>query len=351
MKIGILTLYNADYGSFYQAVCLYEQLEKMGHSCELIHILNREKHILKNFIGGIVAHFPFVAKKIARKIAPYNTYLTLKKDLDAYKISKVFFSMKKATEEYDCVVIGADELWSAQNPYVGYIKTYYGHHITCPHISYATSGISLGKPSQKILGQIKNNLTALDFISVRDPETKKWVSELTGKECTQVIDPVLLNPFFVKKRTEKNYILVYGETFSPIAVRQILAFANNIHAKIKSASWKQDWCEFVNISSASDLIRLFSEAKWCMVSTFHGTVFSILHEKNFTSFYTEQRGEKVCRLLEMLHLETRLYAEKGTIPDIKIDYAPVNAILKKERTDSLFYLKHALEQIGGKPDE
>ncbi len=348
MKLGILTLYNADYGSYYQAVCLYNQLEKMGHECEIINILNRERRVAFNFFGSAVARFfPYIARRIANKIAPYNTFLMLRRDLKKYRISKNYFSMKRASKKYDCVVLGADELWSATNPYVKYIRTYYGYHITSPHISYATSGISIGTPNKKIMNNIRKDLNTFSSIGVRDEYTKEWVSKLTNKACNMVIDPTLLNPFFVEKKTinkEEKYILVYGETFSEESVKAIKDFAALVKCRIISVSWKHDWCEFVNAKSAEELQDLFAGATWCMTSTFHGTIFSILNQKNFMAFFTKHRGDKVYELLKSLKLENRLY-KSGAIENKDIDYDAVNNILNDMRKDSLNYLKNALKEI------
>lgn len=347
-KIGILTLYNSDYGSYYQAVSLYDQLEKLGYECEIINILNRERRVIYNLVGAMVSRIlPFIAKRISRRIDVYNTYMILKKSLKNYKVSKVRFSMKKITKEYDCVVLGADELWSAMNPYVQYIRTYYGHHITCPHISYATSGISLGTPDEKIMRKIKQDLNTFDSLGVRDDFTKSWVENLTGKKCTKVIDPTLLNPFFiVKENEEEKYILVYGETFSPEAIKAITNFAAEKGLGIKSVSWKHDWCEFLETDSAEGLEIAFSKACYCMTSTFHGTIFSVLNEKNFVSFDTNHRGKKVKELLKEIGLENRLY-KSGSIMEQTIDYNIVNQRLDILRQDSLEYLRTSLNQIEG----
>jgi len=347
MKIGILTLYNADYGSYYQAVSLYNQLESMGHQVELINILNRERRVVMNLIGAIVAKFcPSIARMIAKKIAPYNTYLILKNSLKNYRISKACFSMKKATSVYDGVVLGADELWSAANPYVKYIRTYYGYHISCPHISYATSGISLGRPGDKILEQIRKDLRSYTSIGVRDEFTKKWVEKFTEKKCTRVIDPTLLNPFFAENKRNRagKYILIYGEFFAPDHVEAILDFAREKRLPIKSVSWKHNWCEAVEVGSTDDFELLFSEAAWVMTSTFHGTAFSIAYNKNFTAFDSRYRGRKLKALLAEFHLRERLFQETG-ITDSDIDYTHINSVLDEKREKSLEYMNNALNLI------
>lgn len=345
MKIGILTLYNADYGSYYQAVSLYDQLEKMGHSCELIHILNRETGIIKNLGGHIVAkYFPFIARKIAKKIAPYNTYLVLEECLKKYRISEITYSMKKISKQYDCIVVGADELWSATNPYVKYIRTYYGYHMECPHISYATSGISLGEPSPEILRQIQSDISGFTALGVRDCYTKEWIYNLTGRESSIVIDPTLLNPFFANESKTGSYMLVYGEHFEEEHIKAITEFAKRKNWTIRCVSWRHSWCEFIEVKTADELMEQFAEAAWCISSTFHGTIFSIVHKKNFTAFDTAHRGKKVKNLLQELELEQCLF-DGQAVHDVYPNYNNVEKILKDKRKYALEYLEKAIKDI------
>lgn len=345
MRIGIITLYNADYGSFFQAASLYDQLEKMGYSCELIHILNREKYIVKNLAGTLIArYFPALAKIIADKINPYRSFMVLSDSLKQFRVSEVKFSMRKISKTYDCVIIGADELWSAQNSYVKYIRTYYGYHIVCPHISYATSGIGLGNPPQKVMEQIVTDLSTFSALGVRDRYTVEWVSTLTQKPCNLVLDPTLLDPYFVRLSRNGDYVLLYGETFEPLQQEAIMSFARKKHWGVRSVSWRQPWCDFVSVESAEELIEQFAGAAWCMVSTYHGTIFSVLQKKKFTAFDTEHRGEKVKDLLRELDLEQCLFREQE-IEDVPIDYEYVDSILEGKRKESLEYLQNAIEKV------
>lgn len=51
MKIGLMTVYYPNYGSYFQAIALKEQLEEMGHDCELINATVRGKYIIKFCLG------------------------------------------------------------------------------------------------------------------------------------------------------------------------------------------------------------------------------------------------------------------------------------------------------------
>ena len=346
MKIGILTLYNADYGSYFQAVSLYRYLEEQGHECWFLNIGSREKYVLKNIAAGFVADYvPFVAKLIRKRIAPYNTFCTLRSELSEYRVTPLSLSMKKTSRSFDCVVLGADELWSVSNPYVRYIPVYCGHHIACPHISYATSGIRVGTPVPSVWEEIVTNLRTFESISVRDLPTQEWVGKIRPVYEHVVLDPTLLNPFFrIPDEKIEPYIAVYGEHFSKEQIDDICAYAKKNEYAVRAVSWNHAWAdEYVQVGSGMELQRVFAAASYCMVSTFHGTAFSIVQHKPFTAFDTEARGEKMKLLLSQFGLEKRLYS--GFIAEEHIDYDMGEEQLAEQRKISEEYLSGALNKI------
>lgn len=40
MKIGLMTVYYPNYGSYFQAIALKEQLEEMGHDAEFYYLFS-----------------------------------------------------------------------------------------------------------------------------------------------------------------------------------------------------------------------------------------------------------------------------------------------------------------------
>lgn len=348
MKVGLITVYHADYGSFFQAYALYDQLKKLGHDVELIH----ESHRFRKSVGNIISFvgykfFPGPFKNLCRKkAAVFNTYCILKNDQKNIRFGRVTLSYKKRYQGYDCIVVGSDELWSATNPKIKYYKDYFGVGMDNSLISYGTSGIYLDedKLPARVRDEIKSGLSRFSSLLVRDQKTLEWAERTTGKECSIVIDPTLLDPFFVQRSDEKPYIAVYGEDFDDEHIEKITAYSRETGMKLVALSWNHSWCdEFFEAESATDLQKAFADAKYCISSTFHGTVFSILAHREFTSFLTERRGTKIKQLLSDLQLNDRIYTDR--IITEKIDFDAVENKLSDLRHKSLELLKQALEKV------
>ena len=351
MKIGIVTVYFADYGSFFHTMSLYNYLESLGHDCELVSYSIRRHYSWKlNSVYYFEKLFPKPFQKMAARFVPaYNTFRILKRDLEGVSISPNYSCIQELEDRYDCIVIGSDELWSATNPTINFVPAYFGLGITKPHFSYATSGITLKDPSPELRRLMKEGFDGFCAISARDRITCSWVEELTDKKCTEVLDPTLLYPYFADEgAADSDYIAVYGEHFSTEQVHAITAFAKLHNKKLRAISWRHEWCdEFATPSCAEEVQREFANSFYCMSSTFHGTIFSILHKRNFTCFTSSLRGLKVKTLLEKLGAEDRLFAG-GEIVDKPVDYAKLYESIAALRVSSESYMASALKAVESK---
>ena len=350
MKIGLLTVYFADFGSYYQAVSLQKYLQSLGHSCELINDDRRairSPRLALGKLGTAVLPKP-ILRQIAKRIDVYRAFLALKEDVDKLPISPSALRFRALTKQYDCIVVGSDELWSATNRNTRFIPEYYGIGVACPVISYATSGITMHDPPDAMLQKIRQGLSSFRAIAVRDPITAEWVGKLLRRDVEIVLDPTLLNPFFIGQAIdEPPFVLVYGEHFSETQIRAMQAFARAKKLPLYGVVWKHDWCDRnVTVSSAAALQDHFKSCAYAFSSTFHGTIFSIVNHAEFTSFTTELRGKKVRCLLEQLGLQDRLFDDTAdVIPQGPIDYPAVEQKLDALRTVSRQYLENALKLV------
>lgn len=356
MKIGILTIYSVDFGSFFQAISLYFAIKKMGYDCEIINDNLREKVSIKAKLAYLV--FRFAPKSVIKLLSEmqylFKKYVLLKndiKDIDL-KISKRYSSWNQLDKNYDLIIVGSDEIWSYTNKTMMYIPGYFGHGYSCPHISYAVSAASLKlSTSDKRYYEFQEGLKTFSSIGVRDRKTRDIVKRLIGVESEIVVDPTLLNPFFLKKVhrriDESDYILVYGQHFNKSFIRAIRKFARESNLKILSISWNHNWCdEFVDIKSAFELQDYYRGCSYCATSTFHGTVFAMLHNKQFFVQLTRMRGVKIKQLLESFDLLGRVYSKSIGLKNMKkVNYGRVNRILEKERKKSYLYLKSAINKV------
>ena len=106
-------------------------------------------------------------------------------------------------------------------------------------------------------------------------------------------------------------------------------------------------CNFVYPSPAIWL-RGFQDAQFVLTDSFHGTVFSILHNIPFVAFGNVQRGmSRFKSLLTMFGLQDRLITDFASFDADqliakKIDWASVNNILEVERKKAVRFLKENL---------
>lgn len=348
MRIGLLTVYYSNYGSYYQAASLAKQLEALGHDCEIVNASIRGKHSI-NFLlgkyGDQILPNAFTSL-VAKKVSAFRTYRAMKPELSRMKIGPLIFSARQLAKRYDCVIVGSDELWSATSTAMYFIPAYFGLGVACPHITYGTSAVTLQDPPAQMEEKMQTGIRSFTAISVRDPETQAWVRKWTGETVPMVLDPTLLYPYFGSNGRGGNGIMVYGQHYTPEHVRLIRRYADEHGMKIHALCWNHEWCDdFVDVDSAQKLQDAFSSADFCAVSTFHGTVFSLLNRRPFAAFAAPARTLKIRRLLESLGMEDCLWEEHCQDPlRFKSDYATFDTNVNQRRTESLAYLQDALHK-------
>lgn len=81
-----------------------------------------------------------------------------------------------------------------------------------------------------------------------------------------------------------------------------------------------------------------------VTSSFHGTVFSILFEKEFVSVIPEGKSNtRVRTLLEALNLTNRIVGHSNKAATFsRIDYHYVNEAINRNKEKSIDFLKNAL---------
>ncbi|MCR5485730.1 MAG: polysaccharide pyruvyl transferase family protein [Clostridiales bacterium] len=349
MKIGLLTVFYANYGSYYQAVALQKQLEQLGHECQIINASIRGK-VATKFLLGVLGekYLPNkVLDLIDKKNIPFKTYRAIKNALQDDAIGPIVFKAKKLNKTYDCIIVGSDELWSATLDIMHYIPVYFGKDIRVPHMAYSTSAISLKDPPPEMESEMRKGINTFSAISVRDSETQQWIKKWTGKEVPITLDPTLLFPFFEREKRSGGGIIVYGEHFEEKHIDLIKKYAEKNHYPIHSVCWPLKWCDdFIDAQSPQALLDLFNSADFCVVSTFHGTIFSLLNHQNFAAFCAPKRTNKIKGLLSQLEMGSCFWDENR---DDEIEFSGDYSVFEKNiqvlRDRSLEYLTDALKTM------
>lgn len=366
MKIGILSMQKViNYGSFLQAFGLrglikeatgvdakFIDIEK-GCKLELnkIKIRKRVVHIIELISKGLFLS-TIRDKKYKKKLA--NQFYT-----DFFPLLNL--NEKNNSEEYDCIVVGSDEVFHCtQNAAWGFSTQLLGNiNNSKKKISYAASfGATTYEKLQEfgVTQTVIENLRKFDSISVRDVYSKQLVYKLIGTLPYEHFDPVLLYDFSkeIDNSTpisvDEKYLIVYSYTGRIIAkqeIKNIINFAKSKKLKIYTIFCQYSWSDKTIIpDSPFQVLRYFKNASYVISDTFHGSIFSIITKRSFCTIVRDTNKEKILSLFSSLGITDRAIFNTDEISKVmepEIDYNKIDDIRKKQHENSLMYLK---ENIG-----
>lgn len=363
-KVAIITFeFNYNYGAILQTTALKNFLNAQGYEVDIVNRgwgklpppishLADYKQIISNVVGSL-----YTLRSIRRF---KKKYWKLTKQLKSEKEIEV------CLEKYDVIVIGSDQIWNS-----ACIETqglyYFGIH-TNPKvqkvIAYAPSfGHDYFESSTEVIERISKHLKLFRALSIRENEGSKILKNLFKiNDVTCVLDPTMLmtkdfyNKLANKKSSRGKTLAFYILDMTPEKKTIIETFAQehglqlvnmnrperidtkNLFVRLKSLKYP----------SIESWLQKIINAEFVITDSYHGTVFSILFNKQFLTFGNPNRGmSRFNTLLSRFGLNEHLltpeqYLSKAiSIEDI--DYSRVNAILNKERDKSSSFLIGALK--------
>lgn len=374
-KVGILSMQRIkNYGSFLQAYALKNIIKNLGHEVEFVDyhiekpvILEEESIGLKRKIKKGLDVLKYDAK-LAHKLG----YINHKKNF-----GKKYFPLLELTEEpnynpnLDVLVIGSDEVFNCiqKNANVGYSLELFGKNNNAEKV--ITYAASFGNTTFDKLKKYKKDkeiselLSKIETISVRDNNSGEIVEKLTNKKVVYNLDPVLIYDYMndceniPKLDIQEKYMIVYAYNgrISKEESKWIKEYANKKGYKIYSIGGAQKCADKFIDCSPFEVLAYFKNAECIITDTFHGSIFSIIANKNFVTLVRKSVGneygneEKLTDLLSRLELENRITYDIEKAEEIlnkEIDYDKVNDIIEKQRKLSIEYLKNNLNKFEDK---
>ncbi|WP_373249359.1 polysaccharide pyruvyl transferase family protein [Bacteroides thetaiotaomicron] len=302
MKIGIVTqpLLN-NYGGTLQNYALQTTLKYMGHHPITIdfipkpslfmYVLSCLKTIFFFFIPRKRHMFQSIPKRKNRnkEFEVFTSkYITTTRVVDHYLSSLI------SDYQLDAVIVGSDQVWRPlYNPFLKDSFLMFTQKHNVKRIAYAASfGVDKWEFSLKETIACKECLKMFDGISVREHSGIKLCKEYLDVDAIEVLDPTLLlskneylnltsNIPVCKEKYLAAYILDRTEE-KFIEIQQI---AKTIGLTVKEFSASKD-----ATLSVPEWLAMFRDASYVVTDSFHGTVFSIIFEKEFKCIYNKERG-------------------------------------------------------------
>lgn len=381
-KIGLCLAYKGtNYGQNLQAFATQQIVESYGYYTEIIdYHSGLDKGIKLSFASAIVA-----AQKAASAMRGQIKGMKDHACLDALHLQNIeergkkaeqfrkerlhhivrregFTELRERSEVYSAVLVGSDQIWL---PDVA-VSNFYTLRFAAPgviRISYATSmGVSSYPRYAKRAAA--DFLEKIDYLSVREQQAKDIISSICNAEVTVAADPTGL---FSKEQwremipqknvVKEGYILCYLLGDSKETKQYCRRFADMMGERLvgilsnECMSLDSTYCDEVIMGKGpEDFINLVRNASYVLTDSFHGLMFSVIHEKPFYVFYRrrtdvkQSRNSRIDNIVETLGLEDRLIKNPmlAEVADKPMDYGPVNAKYEILKTHSLQFLEKAL---------
>ena len=348
MKVALLTIWHVEnYGAELQTYATVKALKQLNFDVEVIDFRLSDES--KKSLLGIIASVVQIVSPLKLK---FNRFW--KKYIPSSRRYKTASDLMENPPVADIYMVGSDQVW---NPDItkNRAKIYFLNFVSrdIKHISYASSfGVAEWKHAN-LYDDVKSLLKNFDYVTCREESGVELLKNQFGIDAINVVDPTLLfasYPEFVKSPKEKNNLVFYPlsedselEILSQkvAAILDLNPINNN---KVTKLLGRTEW----NRNSVEEWVKNIAESKFVITRSFHGLIFSLLHNKQFALLKIRNgRNSRVENLLRKVGLEDRIYdTPEALLSDEpwkrKIDYSVVNPRVANLREESWDVLKSML---------
>lgn len=369
MRIGMMTFHAShNCGSMLQAYALQHTLrEKFGHDAVIINFSNPAQRNIyglwnKKLRPGIIKrniklfpYFDLIRQEMKDYNAFSNKYFVLTEKSYKYKSE-----LERIVDDYDLLLAGGDQIWNTRcgDADDAYFLCFANNKAKVAYSpSLGARNINLVEDKNKYRDYL------LDFrqISVREPNGKKWLDELTGIDVPIIPDPVMLltaeewDSQIPTEVMDEEFIFCYAfsydDEYNNKIFQQISKKTGLPIYVINSRQWGLNRLDQYGIklyphSGPQTYLKLMKNAKIVFSQSFHGTLFASLFEKTFWHFgnrvIKDKDDDRASAMLNQVGLTSRY----KTIDELletdlfePVDYTQARKNIAEMREKGMQYIK------------
>lgn len=353
-----------NYGSYLQAYALQQVIQKLGYSNAIID----DERVVYPFGNPIdlrmrnLSIYKRMKFRVAR-LLKHDDNRIVENRFKRFRrkhliIDNDFAQFEELNQKYDIFIAGSDQIWAPTKeifkPY------YYLDFATKKKISYAASVNSDCYPDE-FKESVSELLKGFSHISVREGAGKKMLESFIQQDIEVSIDPTLLltsvdwQKVANKSRKKHPFVLCYLLSFNEAYLQYAKSFAKQKKLPLCIFSNNEQYRQYADemlAAGPSEFVGSFRDATFILTDSFHGTIFSILHEKDFITFKRfkgkegSNQNERLNNLFHITGIEGRFINEQDlfNVTLAPVDYELVNSNLAKEREKAINYLREALAE-------
>lgn len=358
MKIGILTYHYAlNCGAALQALALQEYLTSEGHQVEFINYENEKVNLayklfrfrvykkrtpIKSFVRFLNELDRFYRYPLFKRCVKNNLHISdAIQSIDSYNLSK-----------YDTIIIGSDQLWNKKitGGYDFFYSAQFNNKNNTRVIGYAISmnNPTLNETEKEEMRKIVGNF---NHLSVRESSSVGLLQPLTSKRVNLVIDPTFLLRKerwmkYVHPVNEKEFICCYPVLNQEKVKERAKEIAKVLNKKLVILEPVADsifMSGSKKIDTPFDFVSYLANADLVLTSSFHGTAFSLIFQKEFYILGDDKSNVRMKNFLGELGLQERIIPmDSGVDVNNHIDYKEVDKKLEIMINNSKQFLKDSI---------
>lgn len=339
MKVGILTFHDAhNYGAVLQAYALKKYIQQLGHD---VRVINYHHETIPD-------GFLYLKEDNYNRWEKFDKFI---KELINYDTKTYINEEELEKLDIDVWICGSDQIWNTEITR-GFNKGFFLDFETKgKKVSYA---VSMGIPSLPAEHEesFKESINKLDRISVREESLKQYAEKFTDKEVIRTLDPTLLleeNDYnnLISENKYGDYILIYAlgpdERLTKIA-NKIAQEKNAKILELNDERKEEYFCEQISDAGPDEFLTLIKNAKAIITNSFHGTIFSIIFQKEFYTITRLNRNSRMENILGIIDMKDRLIDKLEDLENVKEqDFKKAYERLSYEKEKSKDFLKKALD--------
>lgn len=365
MKIGIITMpLCANYGGTLQNWALQQVLIRIGHEPITLRFpvmyqgmsswhywmkvfpMQALRFIVHKIIGGEYK-MPSTIGSWKKSVGGMERFVYEHINVTEYLPQLSMNDVRRYGVE--ALVVGSDQIW---RPVMYDAVKYYFLGFTGNNdilrIAYAPS-VALDKWPYKegVTMQLRELIKKFSAVSVREESSVKLLKDNLGVDAQWVLDPTML----LEKEDYMNVCKDVPVTDEPFVFAYILDM-NDDKQKMVDFTMRELGCNVKYLTAgniqADDTIEKwlanFRDARYVITDSYHGTVFSLLFQKQFYCFYNFYRGNaRMDSLKKVCEIDNRFISETVCELDEEIDYDIVMAKINTMRNKSMLFLEKSLK--------
>lgn len=369
-RVGVLTFHMAhNYGAMLQAYATPIAIQSLGYDCEVInyrfaYIDNWSRieyldELVRRYgkIGGFLRYIKRAAKGGYNPNTARSKFSYFERNVIPHS-EEIMETDGLNNLPYDCIIFGSDQIWNS-NLTDGIASAYVGDFRVFDNTRKVAYAASCGNSDFNMDCKRKYLDCIRDFYSVGVRESGLATTLVNnGIEVELVLDPTLLltkdkwldmvNKVPGKIEIPNNYLLVYvfdeDEKIYDFSKKIAKEYGLNIVViAYEQKEILRDFQVYTNCGPG-DFVNLIANAEFVITTSFHGTVFSLLMQKEFYCIPHPKYHERTDSLLKLVNLENRNIYNLEQLPNKEqIDWQMVNATITMHREKSYEFLKKSIQ--------